>query len=183
MYHNSAKTLYDLHWVSSIKLAVGFISNPISFASHHNLNWSVRSSFLWEQDRKVNDTWSFILSDTRLGTEPEFWQLISICLNSPLCRTLSKCFKSFSDWGCFHISVPRPFIVQGRVLYTREKILDMSYWLKNMVCLERSFPMLCNKQPKDEELKSKESQIRCFLLFLSESSYATKLFIWVCING
>jgi len=37
MYHNSPKTLDDLHWVSSTKLAVGFISNSISFASHHNL--------------------------------------------------------------------------------------------------------------------------------------------------
>lgn len=41
-------------------------------------------------------------------------------LNPLLCRTLSKCFKSCSEGGCFHVSVPRPFIVQGRVLYTRE---------------------------------------------------------------
>lgn len=42
MYHNSAKTPHDLHGVSIIKVAVGLISNPISSASHHNLNWSAR---------------------------------------------------------------------------------------------------------------------------------------------
>lgn len=140
MYHNSAKIPHDLHGVSIIKLTVGFISNPISSSSHHNLNWSARWwVFLWEQDRKVNDTWSFILSGTGPGTEPGFWKLISPCLNPLLCRTLSKCFKNCSTWECFHVSVPRPFILQGRVLSTREKILDMSYWVKNIYVWKEAF--------------------------------------------
>lgn len=80
--------------------------------------WGV---FLWEQDRKVNDTLSFILSGTGPGTQPAVWKLISPCLNPLLCRTLSKCFKSCASWECFHVSVPRPFILQGRVLSTRKK--------------------------------------------------------------
>lgn len=123
MYHNSAKPLHDLRGVPIIKLVVGFISNPVSFASHHNLNWSALwSFFLWGRDRKVNDTWSFILSGTGPGTQPEFWKLISPCLNPLLCRTLSKCFKSYSNWECSHVSVPRPFILQGRVLSTRKNL-------------------------------------------------------------
>lgn len=122
MYHNSAKTPCDLHWVSNIKLDFHFVSNPVSFASHHNLNWSVRSFFLWKQDRKVNDTWSFIFSGISLGTKPEFWKLISVCLNPFLCRTLSKCFKTCSELECFHVSVPGPFIVEGRVLYSKENL-------------------------------------------------------------
>lgn len=182
MYHNSAKALYDLHQVASIKLAIGFISNPISFANHSNWNWSVRSSFLWEQDRKVNDSWSFILSGIRPGTPLEFWKPISVCLNPPLCRTLSKCFKSCSGLGCFHISVPRPFIEKGRMLYTRE---NLRYWLKDMAYLARSLPMLCNKQTKDEELlESKNSQIGYHLICSSKSerSYATNIFICMYVN-
>lgn len=146
MYYNSAKTPHDLQGVSIIKLAVGFISNLISSASHHNLHWSARwcwfgvfGGFLWEQDWKVNDTLSFILSGTGPGTQPAVWKLISPCLNPLLCRTLSKCFKSCASWECFHVSVPRPFILQGRVLSTRKNL--------RRVILSKKYSMSGKKPP------------------------------------
>lgn len=38
-------------------------------------------------------------------------------------QNIKQMFKSSLDWGCFHISVFKPLIVQGSVLYARENLM------------------------------------------------------------